>query len=119
MFIQPCTDIEERETGDDCIIASAKFHTVPPGRNKVHHNAVLGAEPRDHDIERNSMIIGDNNDIRENVAGWGRATHAGRPPASAMNHLMDMTSAMMQIGNQPGTASRLSAGDAPRDDCTF
>ena len=37
--------------------------------NKVHQNAVLGAEPQDFHYtgEESSLIIGDNNDIRENV----------------------------------------------------
>ena len=69
------------EIGDDCIIMSGAkiLHGTRMGKgNKVHHNAVLGAEPQDfHYTGENSMlIIGDNNDIRENVV-VSRATHAG------------------------------------------
>ena len=71
--IQPFAFIEGNvEIGDDCIIMSGAkiLHGTRMGKgNKVHHNAVLGAEPQDfHYTGENSMlIIGDNNDIRENV----------------------------------------------------
>jgi acyl-ACP--UDP-N-acetylglucosamine O-acyltransferase len=80
--IQPFAFIEGNvEIGDDCIIMSGAkiLHGTRMGKgNKVHHNAVLGAEPQDfHYTGENSMlIIGDNNDIRENVV-VSRATHAG------------------------------------------
>lgn len=72
----------------DCIIMSGAkiLHGTRMGKgNKVHHNAVLGAEPQDfHYTGENSMlIIGDNNDIRENVV-VSRATIREALPASAM-----------------------------------
>lgn len=68
------------EIGDDCIImsyASILKGTKMGKGNKVHQNAVLGAEPQDFHFtgEESSLIIGDNNDIRENVV-ISRATFA-------------------------------------------
>ena len=71
--IQPFAFIEGNvEIGDDCIIMSGAkiLHGTRMGKgNKVHHNAVLGAEPQDFHYtgESSMLIIGDNNDIRENV----------------------------------------------------
>ena len=93
--IQPFAFIEGNvEIGDDCIIMSGAkiLHGTRMGKgNKVHHNAVLGAEPQDfHYTGENSMlIIGDNNDIRENVV-VSRATHAGSATRIGNeNYLMD------------------------------
>ena len=93
--IQPFAFIEGNvEIGDDCIIMSGakNLHGTRMGKgNKVHHNAVLGAEPQDfHYTGENSMlIIGDNNDIRENVV-VSRATHAGSATRIGNeNYLMD------------------------------
>ena len=46
--------------------------------NKIHHHAVLGSEPQDFHYtgEDSSLIIGDNNHIRENVV-ISRATFSG------------------------------------------
>ena len=69
------------EIGDDCTImsyASILKGTKMGKGNKIHQNAVLGAEPQDFHYtgEESSLIIGDNNDIRENVV-ISRATFAG------------------------------------------
>ena len=87
--IQPFAFIEGNvEIGDDCIIMSGAkiLHGTRMGKgNKVHHNAVLGAEPQDFHYtgESSMLIIGDNNDIRENVV-ISRATLQEALPASAM-----------------------------------
>ena len=105
--IQPFAFIEGNvEIGDDCIIMSGAkiLHGTRMGKgNKVHHNAVLGAEPQDfHYTGENSMlIIGDNNDIRENVV-VSRATHAGSATRIGNeNYLMDGVHLChdVQIGN--------------------
>lgn len=75
------------EIGDDWHIMSGQNsarYRMGKG-NKVHHNAVLGAEPQDfHYTGENSMlIIGDNNDIRENVVVAVLPMQEA-PPASAM-----------------------------------
>ena len=60
--IQPFAFIEGNvEIGDDCIIMSGAkiLHGTRMGKgNKVHHNAVLGAEPQDfHYTGESSMLI--------------------------------------------------------------
>ena len=73
--IQPFAYIEDNvEIGDDCIImsyASILNGTQLGKGNKVHQHAVLGAEPQDFHYkgEESSLIIGDNNHIRENEIG--------------------------------------------------
>lgn len=67
--------------GDDCVImpyASVMDGTVMGKGNKVHQNAVLGAEPQDFKYcgDSTKLIIGDNNTFRENVV-VSRATCAG------------------------------------------
>ena len=68
--VLPFAYIEKNvEIGDDCIImsyASILKGTKMGKGNKVHQNAVLGAEPQDFHFtgEESSLIIGDNNDIR-------------------------------------------------------
>jgi len=73
VIIQPFAYIEDNvEIGDDCIImpyASVLNGTRLGKGNKVYQHAVLGAEPQDFHYkgEESSLIIGDNNHIRENV----------------------------------------------------
>ena len=80
--IQPFVYIEDGvEIGDDCVIMSgAKIlkGTHMGKGNKVHHGAVLGTEPQDFHYEgdESQLVIGDNNDIRENVV-ISRATYEG------------------------------------------
>lgn len=97
----------------------------PHGKgNKVHHNAVLGAEPQDfHYTGENSMlIIGDNNDIRENVV-VSRATHAGSATRIGNeNYLMDGVHLChdVQIGNHCVLGIKTTvAGECQIDDCTI
>ena len=59
--------------------------------NKIHHNAILGTTPQDFHYtgEDSRLIIGDNNDIRENVV-ISRATHAdGASRIGNENYLME------------------------------
>ena len=79
--IQPFAFIEGNvEIGDDCIIMSGAkiLHGTRIGKgNKVHHNAVLGAEPQDFHYtgESRLLIIVDNNDKLDYVV-FIRSTHA-------------------------------------------
>ena len=93
--IQPFAYIEgDVEIGDDCVImsnASILKGTRLGKGNKVHHGAVLGSEPQDFHYtgEASRLIIGDNNDIRENVV-ISRATHeSGCTRIGDSNYLMD------------------------------
>ena len=78
--VLPFAYIEKNvEIGDDCIImsyASILKGTKMGKGNKVHQNAVLGAEPQDFHFtgEESSLIIGDNNDIRDCVILSGNVT---------------------------------------------
>ena len=126
--IQPFAFIEGNvEIGDDCIIMSGAkiLHGTRMGKgNKVHHNAVLGAEPQDfHYTGENSMlIIGDNNDIRENVV-VSRATHAGSATRIGNeNYLMDGVHLChdVQIGNHCVLGIKTTvAGECQIDACTI
>ena len=126
--IQPFAFIEGNvEIGDDCIIMSGTkiLHGTRMGKgNKVHHNAVLGAEPQDfHYTGENSMlIIGDNNDIRENVV-VSRATHAGSATRIGNeNYLMYGVHLChdVQIGNHCVLGIKTTvAGECQIDDCTI
>ncbi|EJX01651.1 Acyl-(acyl-carrier-protein)--UDP-N- acetylglucosamine O-acyltransferase [gut metagenome] len=93
--VQPFAYIEKGvEIGDDCIIMS--FASVLEGTrmgkgNKVHQHAVLGSEPQDFQYkgENTELIIGEHNDIRENVV-ISRGTHAGHATRIGNhNFLMD------------------------------
>ena len=80
--------------GDDCHIYA--HATILDGvrmgnRNKVHQGAVLGSEPQDlkYKGDKTELIIGDDNDFRENVV-IARATNAGHGTRIGNNcHLMD------------------------------
>ena len=126
--IQPFAFIEGNvEIGDDCIITSGAkiLHGTRMGKgNKVHHNAVLGAEPQDFHYtgESSMLIIGDNNDIRENVV-VSRATHAGSATRIGNeNYLMDGVHLChdVQIGNHCVLGIKTTvAGECQIDDCTI
>ena len=126
--IQPFAFIEGNvEIGDDCIIMSGAkiLHGTRMGKgNKVHHNAVLGAEPQDFHYtgESSMLIIGDNNDIRENVV-VSRATHAGSATRIGNeNYLMDGVHLChdVQIGNHCVLGIKTTvAGECQIDDCTI
>lgn len=80
--------------GDNCEImphASILNGTRMGKRNKVHHNTVLGAVPQDFHFkgDKTELIIGDDNNIRENVV-ISRATNAGEATRIGNgNHIMD------------------------------
>ena len=80
--------------GDDCYIYA--HATILDGvrignRNKIHHGAVIGTEPQDlkYKGDKTEVIIGDDNDIRENAV-IARATNLGHATRIGNNcHLMD------------------------------
>jgi UDP-N-acetylglucosamine acyltransferase len=80
--------------GDDCYIyahATILNGTRMGNRNKVHQGAVLASDPQDlkYTGDKSELIIGDDNDIRENVV-IARATHAGHATRIGNHcHLMD------------------------------
>ncbi len=80
--VQPFAYIEgDVEIGDECIIMSGAriLEGTRMGQgNKVHHGAVLGTMPQDFNFtgDKTLLVIGDKNDIRENVV-ISRATHEG------------------------------------------
>ena len=93
--IQPFAYIEgDVEIGDNCVIMSGAriLNGTRMGKgNKVHHGAVLGTEPQDFHYtgEKTQLIIGDRNDIRENVV-VSRGTHEGQcTRIGNENYLMD------------------------------
>lgn len=126
--IQPFAYIEENvEIGDECVIMSGakilKGTRMGKG-NKVHHNAVLGAEPQDfHYIGEDShLVIGDYNDIRENVV-ISRATYSGGcTRIGNENYLMDGVHLChdVQIGNHCVLGIKTTvAGECRIDDNTI
>ena len=91
---------------------------------KIHQNAVLGAEPQDFHYtgEESSLIIGDNNDIRENVV-ISRATFGGNATKIGNgNYLMDKVHLChdVQINNNcvVGIGTTI-AGECTLDDCVI
>lgn len=128
VIIQPFAYIEENvEIGDECVIMSGakilKGTRMGKG-NKVHHNAVLGAEPQDfHYIGEDShLVIGDYNDIRENVV-ISRATYSGGcTRIGNENYLMDGVHLChdVQIGNHCVLGIKTTvAGECRIDDNTI
>ena len=126
--IQPFAYIEEDvEIGDDCIIMSGAriLNGTRMGKgNKVHHGAVLSSEPQDFHYtgEESQVVIGDGNDIRENVV-ISRATHAGNcTRIGNENYLMDGVHLChdAQIGNHCVIGIKtIMAGDTRIDNCTI
>lgn len=126
--IQPFAYIEEDvEIGDDCVIMSGAriLNGTRLGKgNKVHHGAVLGTEPQDfhYSGENSLLVIGDNNDLRENVV-ISRATHVGDcTRIGNNNYLMDGVHLChdVQIGNHCVVGIKTSiAGQCRIDDCTI
>ena len=85
---------ENVEIGDDCIIMPyagvLKGTTIGKG-NKIHGHALLGVDPQDFKYkgEPSYLIVGDNNDIRENVV-IARGTHSdGATKIGNGNHIME------------------------------
>lgn len=126
--VQPFAYIEgDVEIGDDCIIMSGARildGTRLGQRNKVHHGAVLGTVPQDFHYtgEKSLLIIGDQNDIRENVV-VSRATHEGDATRIGNeNFLMDGVHLChdVQIGNHCVLGLKtIVAGDCRISDCTI
>lgn len=82
------------EIGDDCIIMpySGVLRGTRLGkRNKVHGHTLLGVTPQDFHYkgEAGSLIIGDDNEIRENVV-IAHGTHVeGATRVGNKNHIME------------------------------
>ena len=126
--IQPFAYVEEDvEIGDNCIIMSGAriLKGTRMGKsNKVHHGAVLSSEPQDFHYtgDESQLIIGDNNDIRENVV-VSRATYAGQSTRIGNdNYLMDGVHLChdVQIGNHCVLGIKTTvAGESQVDDYTI
>ena len=126
--VQPFAYIEgDVEIGDDCIIMSGARildGTRLGQKNKVHHGAVLGTVPQDFHYtgEKSLLIIGDQNDIRENVV-VSRATHEGDATRIGNeNFLMDGVHLChdVQIGNHCVLGLKtIVAGDCRISDFTI
>ena len=85
---------EDVEIGDNCIImpyAGVLKGTTIGKNNRIHGHALLGVDPQDFKYhgEASRLIVGDNNDIRENVV-IARGTHADRATKIGNgNHIME------------------------------
>lgn len=126
--IQPFAYIEaDVEIGDGCVIMSGA-HVLSGTRmgknNRVHQGAVLGSEPQDFHYtgEKSRLVIGDGNDIRENVV-ISRATHAeGSTRIGNDNFLMDGVHLChdVQIGDHCVLGIKsIVAGECRIDDCSI
>lgn len=85
---------EDAVIGDDCVImpyaAVLKGTTIGKG-NRIHGHAILGVEPQDFNFrgEETHLVIGDYNNIRENVV-IARGTHAqGATRIGNHNYIME------------------------------
>lgn len=126
--VQPFAYIEaDVEIGDDTLIMSGAriLNGTRLGKgNKVHHGAVLGSEPQDFHYtgEHTQLIIGDCNDIRENVV-VSRGTHKeGATRIGNENYLMDGVHLChdVQIANHCVLGIKTSvAGECKIDDCVI
>ncbi|ADV42594.1 acyl-ACP--UDP-N-acetylglucosamine O-acyltransferase [Bacteroides helcogenes] len=126
--VQPFAYIEgDVEIGDGCIIMSGAkvLNGTRMGKgNKIHHGAVLASEPQDfhYEGEESQLIIGDNNDIRENVV-ISRATYTdGATRIGNDNYLMDGVHLChdVQIGNHCVLGIKTTiAGECRIDNCTI
>lgn len=126
--VQPFAYIEaDVEIGDDSIIMSGAriLSGTRMGKgNKVHHGAVLGSDPQDFHYtgEKSNLLIGDHNDIRENVV-ISRATHKdGATRIGNENYLMDGVHLChdVHIGNRCVLGIKTTvSGDCKLDDCTI
>ena len=126
--VEPFAYIEgDVEIGDGTVIMSGARilkGTRMGKNNKVHHGAVLGSTPQDfHYVgEESLLIIGDNNDIRENVV-VARATHSdGATRIGNDNYLMDGVHLChdVKINHHCVLGIRsMVAGESIVDDCTI
>lgn len=126
--VQPFAYIEgDVEIGDDCVIMAGAhiLNGTRMGRkNTVHPGATLASVPQDFHYagEDSLLIIGDENDIRENVV-VARATYTdGSTHIGNGNFLMDGAHLChdVQIGNHCVLGIRsMVAGESRVDDCTI
>lgn len=93
--IMPFAFVGERTViGDGCTVMP--YSAVLPGttlgrNNRVHGHTLLGVDPQDFGYkgENSSLIIGDDNEIRENVV-IARGSHEGTATRiGSRNHIMD------------------------------
>ena len=116
------------EIGDNCVIEP--YASILPGtrmgkNNHVYSHAVLGADPQDFHYEPNTksyLIIGDDNDIRENVV-IARSIHKdGKAVIGNGNALMDKVHIChdVKLGNRCVLGINVSvAGDCVIEDCSI
>ena len=126
--VQPFAYIEgDVEIGDDCVIMSGAriLNGTRMGKsNTVHHGSVLASTPQDfhYEGEDSLLVIGDKNEIRENVV-IARATHKeGGTHIGNENFLMDGVHLChdVHIGNHCVLGIRsMVAGESRVDDCTI
>ncbi len=126
--VQPFAYIEgDVEIGDECVIMSGARildGTRMGKQNTVHHGAVLGSTPQDFRFkgEESRLVIGDKNDIRENVV-IARATHKeGGTRVGNGNYLMDGAHLChdVQVGNDNVLGIRsMMAGESSIGNCSI
>ncbi len=126
--VEPFAYIEgDVVVGDGCTIMSGAriLNGTRLGKNnKVHHGAVLSSMPQDfhYEGENTQLVIGDNNDIRENVV-IARATHAdGTTQIGHGNYLMDGVHLChdVKVGDNSVLGIRsMVAGNSIIGDCTI
>jgi len=119
--IYPFAYIEEDvEIGDDCVIypyVSIMKGTKMGKGNTVFQNTVLGAIPQDFNYcgEASTLVIGNNNIIRENVV-INRATHCdGQTVIGNQNFLME--GVHVSHDTKIGTANVFGYGTKIAGDC--
>lgn len=126
--IQPFAYVEKDvEIGDNCEImsyASILNGTRMGKNNKIHHHAVLGAEPQDFKYKggATNLVIGDDNSIRENVVISRSSTIGEATIIGNGNFLMDKVHLChdVHIGNHcvVGICTTV-AGKSVLDDCVI
>ena len=126
--IQPFAYIEgDVVIGDECVVMSGA-HILNGTRlgkaNKVHHGAVLGTEPQDFHYQgaATTLVIGDNNDIRENVVVARATKPDGQSHIGDNNYLMDGVHLChdVKVGNHCVLGIKsMVGGDSRIDDCTI
>jgi UDP-N-acetylglucosamine acyltransferase len=85
---------EDTEIGDDCIIMP--YSAVLPGTtlgkgNRIHGHTLLGVDPQDFNYKgaKSRLIIGDGNDIRENVVIARGLDEKTATKIGNANHIME------------------------------
>ena len=115
------------EIGDDCVImpyASIMSGTRLGKNNTIHQHACLGVDPQDFHYtgEASQLIIGDNNQIRENVV-ISKATLAGNATVIGNgNFLMDKVHLCHDVKIHDNCVlgiGAIVAGECELDDCVI